>query len=50
MTALKQQADREHHEFEKEWKELGRLIENDKKMKVSLLWRSSLQVCYIRTS
>ncbi|EER19804.1 tropomyosin, putative, partial [Perkinsus marinus ATCC 50983] len=33
MTALKQQADREHHEFEKEWKELGRLIENDKKMK-----------------
>merc|ERR1712178_176903 len=33
MAALKQQADKEHVEFEKEWKELGRLIENDKKMK-----------------
>merc|ERR1719460_2632303 len=33
MAALKQQADKEHSEFEKEWKELGRLIENDKKMK-----------------
>ncbi|CAD7975422.1 unnamed protein product [Amoebophrya sp. A25] len=33
MTSLKQQADKEHQEFEKEWKELGRLIENDKKMK-----------------
>lgn len=33
MAALKQQADREHVEFEKEWKELGKLIENDKKMK-----------------
>merc|ERR1712057_28272 len=33
MAALKQQADKEHAEFEKEWKELGRLIENDKKMK-----------------
>merc|ERR1719386_406769 len=33
MAALKQQADKEHQEFEKEWKELGRLIENDKKMK-----------------
>jgi len=33
MAALKNQADKEHAEFEKEWKELGRLIENDKKMK-----------------
>ncbi|CEM33805.1 unnamed protein product [Vitrella brassicaformis CCMP3155] len=33
MHALKAQADKEHQEFEKEWKELGRLIENDKKMK-----------------
>ena len=33
MASLKQQADKEHAEFEKEWKELGRLIENDKKMK-----------------
>ena len=33
MAALKQQADKEHVEFEKEWRELGRLIENDKKMK-----------------
>lgn len=33
MAALKQQADKEHCEFEKEWRELGRLIENDKKMK-----------------
>jgi len=33
MAALKQQADKEHSEFEKEWRELGRLIDNDKKMK-----------------
>merc|ERR1711977_335081 len=33
MATLKQQADKEHAEFEKEWTELGRLIENDKKMK-----------------
>lgn len=33
MGALKAQADKEHREFEHEWKELGRLIENDKKMK-----------------
>merc|ERR1711959_337619 len=33
MAALKQQADKEHAEFEKEWKELGRLIENDQRMK-----------------
>merc|ERR1712144_149944 len=33
MAALKQQADKEHAEFEKEWKELGKLIENNKKMK-----------------
>jgi len=33
MAALKQQADKEHAEFEKEWRELGKLIENDKKMK-----------------
>merc|ERR1712164_95780 len=32
MAALKQQADKEHAEFEKEWTELGRL-KNDKKMK-----------------
>jgi DNA repair exonuclease SbcCD ATPase subunit len=33
MAALKQQADKEHAEFEKEWRSLGELIENDKKMK-----------------
>jgi|EP00427_Karlodinium_veneficum_P020044 DNA repair exonuclease SbcCD ATPase subunit len=33
MAALKQQADKEHAEFEKEWRALGELIENDKKMK-----------------
>jgi len=33
MAALKQQADREHAEFEKEWRELGKLIQADKKMK-----------------
>merc|ERR1711967_151203 len=33
MAALKQQAYKEHAEFEKEWRELGKLIENDKKMK-----------------
>jgi len=33
MANLKVQADKEHTEFEKEWKELGRLIENDKRMK-----------------
>merc|ERR1719242_930872 len=33
MASLKQQADKEHLEFEKEWRELGRLIENDKRMK-----------------
>lgn len=33
MASLKQQADKEHAEFEKEWKELGKLIENDKRLK-----------------
>jgi hypothetical protein len=33
MAALKQQADKEHTEFEKEWRELGSLIDKDKKMK-----------------
>merc|ERR1712060_719980 len=33
MANLKVQADKEHTEFEKEWRELGELIENDKKMK-----------------
>merc|ERR1719277_2995260 len=33
MAALKQQADREHVEFEREWKELGKLIASDKSMK-----------------
>merc|ERR1712060_874691 len=33
MASLKQQADKEHAEFEKEWRELGRLIDNDKRMK-----------------
>jgi len=33
MAALKQQADREHVEFEREWKDLGKLIQNDNKMK-----------------
>lgn len=33
MASLKQQADKEHQEFEKEWRELGKLIENDKRMK-----------------
>ena len=33
MGQLKAQADKEHAEFEKEWNELARLIENDKKMR-----------------
>lgn len=33
MAALKQQADKEHSEFEKEWHQLGQLIEEDKRMK-----------------
>lgn len=33
IALLKTQADKEHVDFEKEWRELGRLIENDKKMK-----------------
>ncbi|KAF4720566.1 coiledcoil domain containing [Perkinsus olseni] len=44
MTALKQQADREHIEFEKEWKELGRLIENDKKMKEFMRQREKARI------
>ncbi len=32
MTSLRHQADKEHKDFESEWRELGRLIENDKKM------------------
>jgi hypothetical protein len=40
---LKQQADKEHQEFEKEWKELGRLIENDKKMKEFMRQRHKQQ-------
>ena len=33
FNKLKAQADREHAEFEKEWSELARLIENDRRMK-----------------
>jgi len=33
MAALKQQADKEQQEFEQEWKELGKMIEQDRKMK-----------------
>lgn len=33
MAQLKAQADKEHAEFEKEWNELARLIENDQKMR-----------------
>ena len=33
MAALKHQADKEQVEFEKEWKELGKMIEQDRKMK-----------------
>merc|ERR1712070_474168 len=33
MAALKQQADKEQQEFEAEWKELGKMIEQDRKMK-----------------
>jgi len=33
MAALKQQADKEQQEFETEWKELGKMIEQDRKMK-----------------
>jgi hypothetical protein len=33
ILQLKDQADREHAEFEKEWSELARLIENDKRMR-----------------
>lgn len=33
MDQLKQQADREHAEFQKEWLELAKLLENDKRMR-----------------
>ena len=33
MAALKAQADKEQEEFEREWKELGKMIEQDRKMK-----------------
>ena len=33
MAVLKTQADKEQAEFEAQWKELGKLIENDRKMK-----------------
>ena len=33
IQVLKHQADKEHAEFDKEWNELNRLIENDKKMR-----------------
>ena len=33
MSALKNQADKEQQEFEAEWKELGKMIEQDRKMK-----------------
>eukprot|EP00965_Chrysotila_dentata_P112090 3705999-Pleurochrysis_carterae.AAC.2 len=33
MVALKTQADKEQAEFESEWKELGTMIEQDRKMK-----------------
>jgi len=33
MSALKSQADKEQQDFEQEWKELGKMIEQDRKMK-----------------
>ena len=33
MSVLKAQADKEQADFEGQWKELGKLIENDRKMK-----------------
>ena len=33
MDQLKQQADREHVEFQKEWQELAKLLENDRRMR-----------------
>jgi len=33
MAALKAQADKEQEDFEREWKELGKMIEQDRKMK-----------------
>ena len=33
MVMLKMQADKEQEKFERDWKELGKLIENDRKMK-----------------
>ncbi len=33
MNDLKKEAEKEQEEFEKEWKELGELIEKDKKVK-----------------
>jgi len=44
MAALKQQADKEHCEFEKEWRELGRLIDNDKKMKEFMRNKEALRL------
>jgi hypothetical protein len=36
MAKLKAQADKEQQAFEAEWRELGKLIEHDRKMKVGL--------------
>jgi hypothetical protein len=39
MMALRQQADKDRLEFEKEWKELGRLIDQDRKQREALRQR-----------
>uniref|UniRef100_A0A0G4G626 ODAD1 central coiled coil region domain-containing protein n=1 Tax=Chromera velia CCMP2878 TaxID=1169474 RepID=A0A0G4G626_9ALVE len=39
MAALKAQADKEHAEFEREWRELGRLIESDRRIKEAMKQR-----------
>jgi len=40
---LKIQADREHAEFEKEWQELARLFENDRKVREFVLQKETLK-------
>jgi len=44
MLRLKEQADREQRQFEHEWKELGKLIDQDRKMKDHILGNKTPQV------
>jgi hypothetical protein len=50
MARLKQQADREHQVFEGEFRELGRLIEHDRKMRDFMKLKSKDQEELMRAS